>query len=387
MKHFYYYLVFSFLLIPTLNANAKGKISGPSSTCPNTTQRYYYDDENPACDRISWRVYENGVKRTSGFVVSGNKKYIDVTWGSSGYGEVKASGQNDGGELGSCFDYQSWKSISVNILDPTPQVSGILAFCKGGQTRSFATTSYCPTSSYRWEVPAGWSINGVVRTNFTTSSTSVNITAPYSSSGTYNLRVRGNLTNGNITAWKNISVSVGPPTGGDITRTGGNLQLCPNQRYALVATGPAGVTFSNWTFQGSLSGYGSGNNASLDTYSSYRGGSVSVTMTNQCNQSTTISRTLLMDYNCGGGGYYYTTNQEVNIYPNPVNSSELTVEWPEESQVSSVQLISAKNSKKIETIIPKGNKAKFKTKNLPKGDYSVHIYTEKEVIKKRIIKE
>jgi hypothetical protein len=388
MKTLYHYLTILFLLILSLNVSAGGKISGPSSICPDANGhlkgRYEYDDENNYCSTIEWKVYENGVEKTTGFTIGPG--YIDVTWSASGNGKVEARGYDlfyFDGKLYECGEKQDWKRVSTTLLDGTPDVSGPLTFCNSGDynTRIWTVSPTCPTSSYTWEAPAGWSLNGGGNT-LTTTNTSVKITAPSTGSGAFNIRVRAKLTNGYISPWRNREAHLGPPTGGMIERVGGGTLLCPDQSYYLVATTDSeGDTFSNWTFSGNLSGYGSGSTANITTYSNYNGAQITVTATNICNKSVEISQTFGLDYNCG----YSLTAEEVNVYPNPSSNSDITVEWPELAHVSSVQLVD-ENAKIIDVLVPKGNKAKFKVDKLPKGNYSIQVHVGKGVIKKGITK-
>ncbi len=175
-------------------------------------------------------------------------------------------------------------------------------------------------------------------------------------------------------------MQLGPPNSGSISTISGGM--CPNQNYTIVASGPPGTIFSNWTASGNFSINGNGNTANISTYSSFNGGHVTVTLTNACTGSYLASQTLQYGYNCPNS----LTSEEVNIYPNPVNESDLTIEWPESAEVTSVNLIDG-FAQTIQTIQPKNNKVKFKIDNLPKGDYFIHLYIKDEIIRKRIIKE
>jgi hypothetical protein len=234
----------------------------------------------------------------------------------------------------------------------------------------------CPTTNYTWEAPIGWSLNGGGNTLTTTNST-VSIKAPATGSGTFNIRVRANFAGKPSSAWRNRCVQLGPPTGYISAPP-----MCPNQYYTLYATASPGSTFSNWTFQGDISGSGSGSSANISTYSNFNYGHVTVTVTNACG-SKLLSQTFGPSGNCPNS----LTAEEVSIYPNPIiDNSELTVEWTKEAEVTSVNLIDG-FGKTIEVIEPKDKKVKFKFDKIPKGDYYIHLYTEDKIIKKRIIKE
>lgn len=71
-------------------------------------------------------------------------------------------------------------------------------------------------------------------------------------------------------------------------------------------------------------------------------------MSNECGETSEASQTLRVGYNCG----YYLTAEEVNVYPNPANDTDVTVEWPELAEVCSVELMDDKG-RIIEISTPK----------------------------------
>lgn len=87
--------------------------------------------------------------------------------------------------------------------------------------------------------------------------------------------------------------------------------VCPGGSYSLVITGPAGVTYSDWTFSGQASGFGSGNQSSLYIASPLYYAAVTVNVTNACGTSI-VSRSFGRGATCRSGN-------GLVAYPNPAN--------------------------------------------------------------------
>jgi hypothetical protein len=380
MKKIYYFLNLIPIILLAQIVNGAGILTGPTLVCKGTTTTYFYDDENSKCSNLEWEVYENGVRKTTG--ISSSSNFMNVTWSTSASsGQVRARGMNEWPlPYMACGVWQDWKSLSISFSTGNPlPPTGPTVFCNSGstRTRTWTVTPSCPTDSYTWEVPSGWTLTSLNSTN-----SSVSITAPTIGSGTFNIRVKANLTAGNlVSGWTNRQVQLGKPISGGITNNSGSgNQLCPNGYYALSAYGPPGTTFSNWTFSGDLSGSGSGSTANINTYSSFSSGHVTVTLSNECG-SNVFAQTFILSSNCS-----YFAEEEISIYPNPINDSDLNVEWPEGYEVTTVSLLDD-NGKYIQSIHPKDNKVKFKNDKLSKGEYYIHLQSDKKIISKRIIKE
>jgi len=158
--------------------------------------------------------------------------------------------------------------------------------------------------------------------------------------------------------------------------------MCPSTTYTLVASGPPGTAFTSWSFQGDFtSAWGDGFQGDVTTGIDFSGGQITVNGYNSCG-SFSYSRTVGRDSNCP----YYLTASDVEVYPNPAISEEITVEWPAKANVSSITLID-KKSHKHKVILPKENKAKFDLKNLKPGEYYLHLYVGEVVIPKKFLKK
>jgi hypothetical protein len=126
----------------------------------------FYDDDNQYCNDMEWELYENGVRKTTGFSIgvgTGNS-FINVTWtANSGTALVKARGKNpffDGVKIIDCFSWQNWRELTITLdagmpyFSPYPSV-----ICTRGVNYTFGIGATCPALSYDIEAPAGWSIN------------------------------------------------------------------------------------------------------------------------------------------------------------------------------------------------------------------------------------
>jgi hypothetical protein len=206
-----------------------------------------------------------------------------------------------------------------------------------------------------------------------------------SANGPYYPRVRGIHPKG-PSPWRSVPVQLGPLNNDQVTiyrsDAPSNTTMCANRSYTLIASGPSGTSFSNWAFSGNYTyGSGSASTASVTTSSTFNYLQVSVTATNSCG-STTVTRTF------GNGCYSGLVANDVNIYPNPMEtvSLELTVEWPDSAQVESVALID-RFARTLDSGQPKTNKIKFKMNKLPAGEYYIHLYVAGDIIRKRVLKK
>ncbi|MEL7006936.1 MAG: hypothetical protein AAFN93_30105, partial [Bacteroidota bacterium] len=95
-----------------------------------------------------------------------------------------------------CSDFTAESAgISVNVgggsIATPSSLTGAPLVCND-ETETITSAAVSGATSYTFTVPSGWKINGVVRTSFTTSSRSVNITAPSNGRGTAQVCVRAN---------------------------------------------------------------------------------------------------------------------------------------------------------------------------------------------------
>jgi hypothetical protein len=81
-------------------------------------------------------------------------------------------------------------------------------------------------------------------------------------------------------------------------------------------------------------------------------------------------------------------SKDVTVYPNPpANNTPVTATWPQSANVKNVVLINPMGQTE-QTVYPQTNQAIFDTRKLVAGGvYTIRIYTEKEVVAKKILIE
>ena len=385
-------LLYSFSIISEAKA---GIVSGDSPVCPSTAGYYAFSRDNNNCSSIEWKVYENGSLKSSGWSYSGTS--CTVNWSSNfSSGEVWAR-EKESETYGEepytytyyCDHWGDWDIKYVSKTNSEPYFNSMnAAFC-AGDTKTVSISSQCPNEYYDYEVPAGWKINGGSNTLNNTSSKSIQVTAPSSgyTIGTYNLKVKKHI----VTTWVQKLVQLGPVQSSQVNLGKlGNMYdytLCPSTDYAIIATGPPSTSFASWSFSGGFSStYGYGNQAAVTTSSSYTGGYISVSASNQCGSAVTVGRTFSESYGCP---YSMMTSDDVIVYPNPVES-ELTIEWPEEAEVTDILLFSEDKEKvKFMKLDKKSkvNKAILNLQDLPSDIYYLHLTDGIHIVKKQILKK
>jgi hypothetical protein len=394
LTKFFSILLFVFFFTQSTIA---GSLTGPQSVCKGSTVSYIYDDENAYCNNIEWAVYENGSLKTTG--IQYFPGYINVTWGNSGSGQVRARGYSPKIETDSngnvtvtgCWIVGSWNSLSISILSDEP--SGILtpANCTDYVNRTYTVQSGC-SGTYDWEAPLNWVIDNGTNT-ITKVGQTVVIKVPSSglntTAGLYTLKVRKSSINGSIAGpWYSAQVQLGPVSSSQVsiykgsTPSTATLQLCPNTSYSLGALAPPGTTLTYWSFSGNfISSSGFGFSGNCTTGSGTVGGQITISGYNNCG-SFTISKTVTMSYNCP----FYLIASDVTLYPNPATSDQITVEWPEEASVNAITLLNREGNK-VKTVEPGKKSATFNLEKLPHGEYYIHLYVGDEVIIKRFLKK
>ncbi|HAA21292.1 MAG TPA: hypothetical protein DCP28_21940, partial [Cytophagales bacterium] len=89
--------------------------------------------------------------------------------------------------------YFGFKDVTVvRRTLPRPTLTSSTNFLCNNSPTTFTIAPISGASSYRWEVPSGWRINGVLQTSLVTTNTSVQITAPATGIGAGSVRVRAN---------------------------------------------------------------------------------------------------------------------------------------------------------------------------------------------------
>lgn len=309
------------------------------------------------------------------------------------------------------------KIVSTTSRVPIPSPISGPAMCTSGQSYLYTTS---PTLDvifpvggncyyhypYRWEAPAGWSINAGGNTAITNET--VNIVAPTGTpSGSYTISVQGMIPKpGSSDFWysqkRNFPVQIGPFNQTQVSVSGPGM-VCNGNSYTYTANVPtghqSGFTY-NWTYPSGWTIQNTLNNtitfflpSSNNTY-----GPVRVSVNNGCGATHLTGITVMP---CS---YMYSLG-DFMIYPNP-SKGELFVEYalnenkfvePLDGQ-SQLQTnkpnilvfkvdIFDRNEKQVSTGESKGNKVYLNTKGLQSGTYFLHIYAGDQVFRKQIIVE
>lgn len=409
-------LVFLFVISSFFSVNAQEVnvvIDGASTfVCPNnpvtyTARTYYLGFQIHTCS-ITWVVYQNNQ-----IVGGGSGVNFTFTFPNTGVYQIKAGA--GGCDLLNILDGEKIVSTTSRVPIPSP-ISGP-AMCTSGQSY-FYTTS--PTLDvifpvggncyyhypYRWEAPAGWSING--DDNIVEDSPTINLLAPAGTPpGSYIISVQGMIPKPNSSDFwysqkRNFSVQIGPFNQTQVSVSGPGM-VCNGNSYTYTANVPTGHQSGysyNWTYPSGWTIQNTLNNtitfflpSSNNTY-----GPVRVSVNNGCGATHLTGITVMP---CS---YMYSSG-DFMIYPNP-SKGELFVEYcvnenkfvePLDGQ-SQLQTnkpnilvfkvdIFDRNEKQVSTGESKGNKVYLNTKGLQSGTYFLHIYVGDQVFRKQIIVE
>ncbi|GMQ27835.1 T9SS type A sorting domain-containing protein [Algoriphagus confluentis] len=312
------------------------------------------------------------------------------------------------------------KIVSTTSRVPIPSPISGPAMCTSGQSYTYITSptlaSIFPPPSlggncyyhypYRWEAPAGWSINGAG--NIVDHNETVNIIAPAGTpSGSYIISVRGMIPKPSSSDFwysekRNFSVQIGPFNQTQVSVSGPGM-VCNGNSYTFTANVPTGhqngYTY-NWTYPSGWTVQSTSNNtktfflpSSNNTY-----GPVRVSVNNGCGATHFTGITVMP---CG---YMYSSG-DFNIYPNP-SHGELFVEYggieiksvvPQEEQakpqINKPRMLVFKvdvfdrSEKLVISGESKDNKVHLDTRDLQPGNYFLHIYAGDHVFREQIIIE
>lgn len=79
-----------FISLSSSSFHAVEVLTGSSILFAGSTTTYFYDDQNSYCSNLEWKIYEIGVRKTTG--ISGSSNYMNVICSSTAAsGFVEAS--------------------------------------------------------------------------------------------------------------------------------------------------------------------------------------------------------------------------------------------------------------------------------------------------------
>ncbi|MDO1449901.1 hypothetical protein Q0590_26715 [Rhodocytophaga aerolata] len=317
---------------------------------------------------------------TGGTISSSNGTVANVIWNiGATSGSITASYYCSNGTSGSTTKY-----VTIRPQLRVPSISGFAGICVGA-TNTYSIAAVAGATSYTWTFNNGLSSQGLTTVN--TTSTSITVSA----SGTAGQATISVTPNGgcgfNSTTSRTITKETSPIPASSIRiyKQGfstTDTYMCPSTTYTIRVDAPTARSTSNWTVSGNYTSYYIGTSfVDVTTTSNFSYLNVGVTVTNSCGQTTTLSQNFFKGYSCPGS--FMLAEEDVTVFPNPASTEEVTVEWPDSVEVSSVSLLD-KYARTLEKIEPKKEKAAFKVNKLPAGEYYLHLYVGEAIIKKKL---
>ncbi|MBD0257566.1 MAG: T9SS type A sorting domain-containing protein [Cytophagales bacterium] len=349
-------------------------MGGPSLICQgDTSPKDYYLTSGGSASYWS---------ASNGTIISQNAYSARVVWGTSG-----SSGSITAYFPGSTYPVAKVVSFVAPLKVAYMTGANGMGICRLANTSTtFTHPAVSGASGYNWS-----STNGLLfpngQTTFYTTSTSVTVTAPTSTtlgSASITVTPSGGCGGTPLTRTLTVEDSPIPISSIKIYKQGFSTTdsyMCPNTTYTIRVEAPTARSRTNWTVSGNYSSYYIGTDfVDVTTTSTFQYLNVGVTVTNSCSQTTTLSQNFFKGYSCSS---FMMSAKEVNVYPNPGTGNEVTVAWPAAAGASSVELLDW-SGKVIEKVKPENGQVTFKTSKLSNGTYYVHVRTGSAVIRKRL---
>lgn len=386
-------------------------ISGETVVCPGQTITYYFQngttfDSN--CSEVYVFADFNGQNFSYLEILSpSNPTSFRVTWpNEAGIGKIEVVGMQCCLFKPGCPEPTN-ASLEVQVGRPPSITASSTSVCTGGQVTLTATVPCGNPSSYDWEAPTGWTFLQSGNNVLTAGPAQVILQAPASGNdGTFSISARANIGAGK-TAAHYISIMLGGTSQWNtyMTLSNGQSTICENTIYSVsVNGGTEGTTYSDWAVSGPVTNwYVAGGNVVVvyvGNVAYYDELIVSALATNACSSNGVFgifypSPDCSITTRVAGRENADTTMLEdattivtadVAVYPNPLTyNAPVTATWPESVNVKTVALVNPLGET-VQTIYPQTNQVIFDIRKLSAGSmYTIKIYTEKEVITKKVL--
>ncbi|MEL6538584.1 MAG: T9SS type A sorting domain-containing protein [Bacteroidota bacterium] len=348
--YFYAIILFSILSLGTWFTEAQAQINGSTEvTCGTSAQYDYRHPDGDPCISTFWVA-----TLPDGQVIEEELDPLATFWLpvglTAGVITVEVSGQciNDKAELVNFTD-----RIETTVTPRTltrPVFSGASNFLCNNETKTYTVNNVLGATNYRWEVSAGWKINGSSQTSLETSSNSITVTPPASGHGSGTIQVRALGPGGCIanSGYKSIRVDYGV---WPLNFTG-PTEASAGQ-YLLFETSGAGLDNYQWTIPNGWTIAAVNGRPWLTVKTNSNSGRVDVSATSTCgNTGVFDGRHITISGNHSGGilqrsapcqgedrGLDLETaeNSPFRMYPNPA-SSHVEIELPNRSIIKSVRV-------------------------------------------------
>ena len=375
-KHLKALLLSCILFVAAIPAANAGYIAGSGAVAcgGNGYYSFYSFDWNYNCYGMSWTMY-----RPDGTTAYGYGSSFAANVGNvAGTATIYASGwcYNSYGQ--SIYESGAYYTSVGSGKLPTPgSISGSSHRCNNS-TGTYSISAVSGASSYTWQVPSGWKINGSSTTSLTTSSTSVSITTPTSGSGSGTVKVRANGSGcTGPSDFRSRTVRYGAQT----PVLYGPSSVSPNAFYDYYTSG-VGLSNFVWTVPSGWTVYGSG--SSIGVVPSLNSGYVEVRAT-----SCGVTRSDYIYVNSSNNGGCdmlrlpepciapYRASDElpagvtISVFPNPV-ATQATVQLAQGQDITTLRVLNQLQQVVFEAK-PNTNKTTVDLSKFDNGMYFIQV--------------
>ncbi len=297
------------------------------------------------------------------------------------------------------YKYAGTESVTIGTVISSPSTLSGPGFLCNAASGSYTTSVVSGADNYIFSVPEGWKINGVSQTTFTTSSTTVSITAPASGSGTAQIGVRANK----IDACGSTNSSLRPRT---ITYgkqfpviTPRDITVGPNSLLTLTASGQ-NISNIRWIIPNGWNAISGLNGPEIDVITSRPPGNYFVEVAAQsCGATVGDYINVTID---NSTGVLFSTNQDldeikdfktengsdltekVTIYPNPTKHM---LQWEISNnslKITSISMINILTGEQV-LVQPIDDDTSIDLRYIKAGTYIVNMSTQSgERIQKKV---
>jgi hypothetical protein len=308
------------------------------------------------------------------------KRYgrFDVSWNGGGTNDTQLS---------------SWLTNDPNIIEtnhlPVPIVSGPSLMCFATNA-NFTFGNIPPGKSVTWSATPSYLISNPTGTAAVINGTATINLAALNISGEVTLTITLSSTNCSNATFSQI-FWVGPPAIINQKVDGNSYyagyQICNGNHYLTVTPYGGDVSTATWTVPNGIP-YFVGTNILNFTYSSYNPSGISITSraSNSCGPGPGANYAFYLTRKTFG----CTGSFSLSFYPNP-SEEELTIAI---SEINSDSVVEEKILKGVKLINSKGeivrstseekSKVVLDIRDLPKGDYYIHLYVDGQNVKEHI---
>ncbi len=381
-------LALTLLASSLLNAQSPitqtGAINGPSSVSCGMPIEYtfapgfIYDPPlQVMCNKATWTViFPDGREENfSGMSIEINAGLTQGTISVFAFASKKDCNISDNVIAATTTD--------VGITPAPSSLIGPSLLCNS-ETGSLTASAVPDAIDYTFSVPSGWRINNVLRNTYTTSSTTVSITAPSSGRGTARVSVQANLP-GTCGPPEKRTTTI--PYGRQIPVINAESTELPTNGFGSFSSTGRELSNFQWIIPSGWGAPGGLNGPSISVITGSTPGNFLVEVTARSCGVTVSNSVNITVTNSSGGGFgrsslnkeqalnsLETTGESLTIFPNPASN---LVNFKAESQlrIQSVEFIDIQG-KKVYTRTIDGFDVSLDVSDLPNGTYLANLLME-----------